>query len=80
MISSSSRWGATTVSEPASRRMKPRRSSALTARDAVSRVVETRTASSESTGAGRITSPGEARARRRISAWTRPTADTAARS
>ena len=49
-ISSSSRCGATTTSASASRRMMPRRSSALTARDAVSRVVETRSARSARTG------------------------------
>lgn len=57
----------------------PRRSSALTARDAVSRVVEALTASSEITGAGRMTKSGEAFASRRISAWTRPVAEIAAR-
>ena len=52
--SSSSRCGATTTSRSASRRMMPRRSSALTARDAVSRVVATCSARSARIGQGRM--------------------------
>ena len=76
-ISSSSRCGATTTSLSASRRMMPRRSSALTAREAVSRVVETCSARSATTGAGRMARSALCRARRSNSAWTRPIAESA---
>ena len=57
--------------------MMPRRSSALTAREAVSRVVDTRSARSDRIGLGRIVRSALCRAWRSNSACTRPTADKA---